>query len=111
MEVVDGCVRFAPRLMPRSELLEEPARASFRGLDGEEVSMELPAGSLAFTYCQVPVVYRLGDSPALELEYADGRTEQVRGDRLERSHSQVLFGRGGEVMCLTVTVPGDQLYR
>ena len=69
----------------------------------------LEADSLAFSYCQVPIVYRLADAPAVELTYADGRIERVDGDRLARSHSLSLFQRRGEIERLTVLAPRKAL--
>ena len=73
-------------------------------------SIDLPAGSLAFSYCQVPVVYRLGDVPGIELERADGRVEHVDGDRLDMAQSLALFERRGAYRRVTVTVLRRSLY-
>ena len=109
VEVVDGCVRFAPRLLPRSELLDVPSKASFRGVDGETTWVDLAPGSLAFSYCQVPVTYRLGEVPGVELEHADGRMVHVEGSRLDRAQSTALFRRS-VYRRLAVTVVADSLF-
>ena len=43
---------------------------------------ELPAGSLAFTLCGVPVVYRLADSACIHVFNDDGSSDVVSGTRL-----------------------------
>ncbi|MGD8682570.1 MAG: hypothetical protein PVG27_01365, partial [Chloroflexota bacterium] len=103
--VVDGCVRFAPCLLSRREFLTAPATASFRSDDGGAWSIDLAPDSLAFTYCQVPVVYRLGETAAIELEHADGRLEQVEGVQLDQRQSAALFDRSGSYRRVTVTMP------
>mgnify|MGYP001818514930 FL=1 len=110
VEVCEGCVRFAPRLIPGSEFTSVPTSVSFRGGDGRTTTLELEAGSLAFTYCSVPVVYRLGNTSAIELQLADGRLERLDGPSLTRAQSSALFARGGAYRRISVTVPADAPY-
>ena len=107
VEVHQGRVRFAPRLIPGSEFTSAPMSASFRGGDGRSTTLELEAGSLAFTYCGVPVVYRLGGTAAIELEVADGRLERSEGPSLSGAQSSALFARGGAYRRISVTVPAN----
>ena len=111
VEVTDGCVRFAPRLIPRGEVLEVPTAMSVVSGEGATASIELAPGSLGFTYCQVPVVYRLGDAASVELQHADGRLEHVDGTQLDRTQSQALFRRSGTYRRVTVTIPTGSLSR
>jgi hypothetical protein len=104
VDVMDGRVRFAPRLIPRVEFVETATTARFRTAAGETISVDLAPGSLAFTYCQVPVVYRLGDVAGVELERSDGRVERVDGALLDRAQSLALFERRGAIRRVTVTV-------
>jgi hypothetical protein len=67
-------------------------------------------GSLAFTYCGVPIIYREGEVASVELERADGRLEAVPGAGLSREQSASLFGRVGIYRRLTVTVPTGSFY-
>jgi hypothetical protein len=111
VEVVEGCVRFAPRLVSQDELVQAPTTTSFDTADGESVSIDLEPGSLAFSYCQVPVVYREGEAAAVELEHTDGRLEHVDGNQLDRTQSCALFERRGSYRRVTVTIPTGSLYR
>ena len=100
----------APRLLPRSELLDEQVQPRFVALDGDDVTLDLPPGSLAFTYCQVPIIYRAGDTAAIELERSDGRREFVPGSRLDSSASAAILGRDGSYRRVTVTIPRGTLH-
>jgi hypothetical protein len=102
----DGRLRFAPRLLQRGEFLEAPYRFTSLDIDGAEATWELPAGSLAFTYCQVPVSYQLGDRPSIRLERSDGRVETVDGTELGRDTSSDLVARRGTYRRVTITVSG-----
>ena len=70
--------RSGPRLLRRSEFLDEPAVFEPLAPDGSRQRLELAAGTLAFTLCQVPVVYHLGDRRRLSVTEADGRTPDRR---------------------------------
>ena len=110
VEVREGCVRFAPRLIPAGEFTTELVSASFRDREGRHTSVELEPSSLAFTYCQVPVVYRLGDAAAVEIEAADGTFDRIDGQDLSRAQSLAIFERGGAYRRISVTVPADAPY-
>ena len=104
VEVADGRLRFEPRLLHLDEFLDAPHRFSYLGLGGAPEAWELPAESLAFTYCQVPICYRLGGSPGIELELRDGRLETVTGGELGPDASAAIFERRGAYRRITVTV-------
>ena len=109
-EASAGRLRFAPRLLHRSEFADTPQRFEYLGLDGAAESWDLPAGSLAFTCCQVPVCYRIGDAPAIELERRDGALESVAGHELRAEASAAIFGRRGTYRRVIVMIPpGDLL--
>ena len=59
VRVRDGRLQFRPRLLRKSEFLR--SKAVFEAIDvgGDRISIPLAPGTLAFTYCQVPVVYHL----------------------------------------------------
>jgi hypothetical protein len=110
VEVLDGRVHFVPRLIPARELVDSTTQASFTDLDGRIITLDLAPGSLAFTYCGVPVLYREGEVASVELEHADGRLEVVPGAQLSGQQSASLFGRLGAYRRLTVTVPPGSFY-
>jgi hypothetical protein len=111
VRVREGKVDFEPGLLRPVEFSREPR--SFRYLDvrGDWQEIDLPAGALAFTWCQVPVVYRLGETnaPALTLVLEYGRTEASRKPSLSESMSAELFQRSGHIRQINVTLSREQL--
>ena len=112
VRVRDGAVHFEPGLLRAVEFSDEPR--SFRYLDvrGDWQEMQVPAAALAFTWCQVPVVYRLQETadPALTLMYEYGRTETLSSLSLPDSVSAELFLRSGHIRQIDVTLrPGNLL--
>ncbi|MEO8463079.1 MAG: hypothetical protein ABI555_07690 [Chloroflexota bacterium] len=109
VDVADGCVRFDPRLLHRSEFLDQPGVFRWIDLTGTEQTVDLSAGSLAFTYCQTPIVYRLGDRPAIELQRTEGGSETVDGDQLSATASRAIVERSNAYRVVIVTIPRGRL--
>ena len=109
VEVSAGRLGFRPRLLHLREFETEASRFGWLDRSGTESTIELPPGSLAFTYCQIPVRYRLGDAASIALERADGGTELVGGAVLGAGASRAIFERRGAYLAVTVTVPPDAL--
>ena len=106
VRVRDGAVHFEPGLLRAVEFSAKPR--PFRHLDvkGDWQDIEVPAAALAFTWCQVPVLYRLEDTdtPTLTLVYEYGRTKELRKLSLSESLSAELFQRSGHVRQINVTL-------
>ena len=111
VEVVAGRLRFQPRLLNVREFAGEASAFCSVGPDGVESPINLSAGSLAFTYCQIPIIYRPDGDASIELERADGRVEHVAGAELGREASGAIFERRGTYSLLSVTLPPDTLRR
>ncbi len=107
--VVDGSIRFEPLLLRKSDFSSQPKSAIFVDVQQQERTVEMPAGSLGFTYCQVPIVYRIADNDAIELVSQDGSTVQMEGLDLGREHSRHVFGRTGEVTKIMVSLKEEHL--
>ncbi|UCH24531.1 MAG: hypothetical protein JSV66_11300, partial [Trueperaceae bacterium] len=109
VRVRGGCLGFAPSLLHRAEFLDEPVSVAVQGLSGAFV-LELEPGSLAFTFCQVPVVYHLGGPPAqITVTRSDGSVGAFEGSTLDAATSREVFERTGAVARIDVTVPGAAL--
>jgi hypothetical protein len=102
-----GQVAFRPRLLRRAEFLREPALFEPIGPDGRRHRIALEEGTLAFTVCQVPVVYHLAAERRLSVTLADGTTRERAGDTLDVDASQELLRRSGRIRRIDVwTSPG-----
>jgi hypothetical protein len=94
--VEQGGIEFRPALLRRRELADGPRTFAWVDLEGRARSMDLAAGTLAFTYCQTPVLYHLSDSPFLRVTRADGE-EHIDGLVLPPAVSREIFRRSGSV--------------
>jgi hypothetical protein len=64
---------------------------------GETQSIDLLAGALAYTCCQVPVLLQKASETYIEVHTADGEVVSLIGDVLETAYSQHIFQRDGLV--------------
>ncbi len=112
VRVVEGAVRFQPDLLRARELSSEARDFRFLDVGGDWQDLAVPARALAFTWCQVPMVYRLDDDndAALVITGCDG--EQRSMDRLELSgeDSAHLFQRSGRIRQVTVSLTTKMLF-
>jgi hypothetical protein len=107
VRVHDGRVSFQPVLLRKSEFLRHPHKLHSFTVRSEPLSIDLPAGTVAFTCCQVPVVYHLHDQHKIVLTEQDGRTREFPGDTLDSESSRALFSRSGRIARIDVwTTPG-----
>ena len=110
--VEEGIVSFRPVLLRRKEFLAEPGMYNFYDLDGKQQSIDLPAGTLAFSFCQVPVIYELSrDETWIRVTAGDGTTSTLSSDSLDADQSRMLFERSGGISRIDVGVPEGSLCR
>jgi hypothetical protein len=102
--VENGIISFHPTLLNRSELTGSPATFRYIDVSGTPRELPLPVGSLAFTFCQVPVVYRTDSGSGIEIHHADGAVRQIDGQSLDAETCQHIFDRDGMVEKLVVAV-------
>jgi hypothetical protein len=109
IEVEHGRVSFRPTLLRDAEYLGRPAEFQYFCVDGTPRTLELQSGTLAFTFCQVPVVYDSGaTNRRIEIEFEDGSSSVCPGLMLDAELSAELFSRSGRIRLLHVSMPcGD----
>ena len=104
-----GALTFAPTLLRHSEFLSEPQEFVYVDVNGVQQTWQLPAESLVFTSCQIPVCYRLADTASITIENCFGGTRTVAGRALSRADSQEIFSRSGEIARLIVGITRSSL--
>src|SRR5690606_10476954 len=102
VRVEEGAIVFEPALLRAQELLAEESTFDYVDVAGAAQSLAIPAGALAFTLCQTPILLAQSAQPAIEVVYADGRSERVPGNRLALETSRQIFARSGTVKHVTV---------
>lgn len=109
VRVRDGALSFEPRLLRRRELLPAPATWAVVRSGGRDEALDVPAGAVAFTIAQTPVVLVVRDGPpAIEVTDADGPPVAADGRRLDRATTSRVLGRASRLV-VRVGVPPDDL--
>ena len=113
VRVTDGTARFDPGLLRRREFLAEPGAFEYLDVEGDWQELSVPAGGLAFTWCQMPIIYRLVEDsdPQIHVLRRDGTIDNVPGLELGGDDSAAVFGRSGDIRQLTITLPPELLSR
>jgi hypothetical protein len=102
--VNDGKLTFEPFLLNKNQFLQQEETVVFNDLDSNTFSLQLEKGSLAFTVCQVPVTYTLGDTNQIEVRYKNNEVEIFQSLSLSHDLSLKIFHRTGEISQLRVTI-------
>ncbi|MEL7186165.1 MAG: hypothetical protein AAFN50_06990, partial [Pseudomonadota bacterium] len=112
VRVHEGRVAIMPALLRSREFAAVGRSFCYLDVDSNWSTIEIPKACLAFTWCQVPFVYTLGESESenLTVEYDDGSTESFRDLTLSKGTSRELFLRSGRVRKVSVTLAAERLF-
>ena len=109
IEVEDGVLSFNPVILRKSEFLTEPGTYQISNLNGNENEVVVPKNALAFSYCQVPVIYKIEEQDGIEAYLQNGASQSFNGLSLDKKTSAMIFGRTGEVTILKVSIKEHRL--
>ncbi|MGK0254891.1 MAG: hypothetical protein ACI9OE_002406 [Mariniflexile sp.] len=102
--VNNGKLLFNPRLLRIEEFLTESVIFKYTDLNKEAKQIELEKNSLAFTYCQIPIIYKKTEKEHLEVVYNSGLSVEFKKLSLDVETSKKVFSRTGEVNRIMVSV-------
>jgi len=110
--VQKGAVMFQPQLLRRREFLGQPLDHRYLAVSGKWRTINVPQDALCFTWCQVPVIYRLSGQHASTVSIAlhDGSVVQFEGLELPAEDCAELFGRTGRIESITVVLNSESLF-
>ena len=107
LSVKGGAICFKPFILRKSEFLSASDSLSYFDISGEQQLVNLQAGQLGFTYCQVPVIYSLADETSIVISFADGSEKAIAADAIDAQTSLAIFDKTGEVVKIQVALqPG-----
>ncbi len=102
--VKDGKIIFNPRLLRESEFIQTPKTFSYTTISKEEKEINLKEGSLCFTYCQVPIVYKASKEQGIKVLFTDKSTKETKDLLLDEKTSKMIFERIGNVDKIEVSI-------
>lgn len=97
VHIKDGRIEFSPSLLNHNEILKKEETFEYIDLQGNICTINLKPDQLAFTYCQVPVIYTLDTKQEIIVEFSDGTRKVISDCALDKSISQDIFARSSKV--------------
>ena len=107
-----GSVNFDPKLLRPLEFSEQSSSFRFLDLQNDWREIDVPRRALAFTWCQIPVVYLLDDDSESKLivELSNGDYVESQDAVLSADLSRELFSRSGHIRKIAITLNSNQLF-
>ena len=102
--VKEGKISFNPRLLRESEFVKTSKKFHYTAISKEEISIDLQKGSLCFTYCQIPIIYKNTNEESITIFFTDDRVEKLNDLTLGENISKLIFERTGKVDRIEVSV-------
>ncbi|MEM0542623.1 hypothetical protein WFZ85_08330 [Flavobacterium sp. j3] len=97
VKMKDGKLQFKPNFLKKDEFLTQDTDVTFVMIDGSSKTFNLKKESLAFTTCQVPIIYRIDTASKIVLNYNNGETKTFETLELNEEESNKIFHRTGEI--------------
>jgi len=109
VSIKNGKLVFKPSLLHRNEFLKAACAQQFVMVDGAVNVLHLEPNSLAFTICQVPVVYKISSANHIEVFYHNGISEIIDALELSKELSDAIFQRTNRVVRISVAITENNL--
>jgi hypothetical protein len=109
VSVRNGQLNFYPALLRRQEFLTESRVFDYVDVKKQDKQLSLEKDSICFTYCQVPVVYKISPVNGLTIFYPDGASHTSETTGLDAEASRHIFGRTGTIERIEVNIKQSKL--
>ena len=103
IRVSNGTLGFDPTILHAEEFLTEPKQFNYINVANQTASIALQKDSLAFTYCQVPIIYKKSTESATEVVLNSGESKLFSGKYLDKSTSHQIFQRTNTISKIIVS--------
>ena len=103
--VKNGQIVFNPSMLRKEEFLTTPKTYNYIDVNHQSKSMSIQNNQLAFTYCQVPVVYELSEAGAIDACLNTNKVISIKSLQLDKNLSEQVFKRTNTVKYIKVFVP------
>lgn len=104
MRVSEGVLCFEPSIMKSSEFIQKAQTFQYIDVKQEKQSIALEKDSLAFTICQVPVIYKKASKASTIVTFFEGPTKIFDTNALDAKTTKDVFGRMHKIKHITVFV-------
>lgn len=102
--IKNGMLHFRPSLLIKDEFLKEEKIFSYSTIHKQRKEINLEKNSLCFTYCQVPIVYKLTVKNRIEVIFNNETPLLFESLNLDTKISKKVFERTGEISQIIVSL-------
>lgn len=99
-----GKLQFQPTLLQKKEFLTKAKEVEFILVNGDKKTLVIEEKCLAFTICQVPIIYKIDSANKINLFYKEGTQKAIQTLELDIDNSKKLFDRSGDIVCIEVAL-------
>lgn len=107
--VNSGKIHFKPELLRKSEFLTTSKTFKYNTINNIEKTITLEPQSLCFTYCQIPIIYKLSDKETLKVVLDDAFVLNFDHLVLDSKTSKSIFERIGNIERIEVSISNKRL--
>ena len=108
--VQEGRLSFNPRMLKRKEFLDNERVFHYFDIESKAKQLTIDKDSLCFTYCQVPVIYRIAEANRLMAVSVDEEVTSFDSHTLDKMTSEEIFKRTGKIDRVFVDIEVSILY-
>ncbi|WOD42791.1 hypothetical protein [Hwangdonia lutea] len=102
--VEDGKLFFNPRLLRKYEFLKSSKTVQYTSVNKEEKTIHLEADALCFTYCQIPIIYKISDNETIKVVFNNNTIQEFQKLSLDKNISKMIFERTGDINRIEVSI-------
>ncbi|TVZ57222.1 hypothetical protein OD91_2538 [Lutibacter sp. Hel_I_33_5] len=102
--VSKGSICFNPSILRKEEFFNEAKTFHYINVKQETKTINLHKDSLAFTYCQVPIIYKKSLKESILIKFTNDRVLDSNNLVIEKEISKKMFKRTGEIESIIVHV-------
>jgi len=107
--VRDGILSFKPSLLKKELFLQEKSQFNYFDIQHIERNLLVEKNSICFTYCLVPVIYKLAKKSEIKVFFTDQTTKSFGENQLDIHTSNQVFERSGIIEKIAVGIPENTL--
>ena len=107
--VRNGKLFFNPCLLRKDEFLSEAKTFNYVDVMYNPKSIELESNSLSFTYCQIPIVYKISNQKGIEVTFNNSTNQKFETLILNTETSKLIFERTNQVHHIVVHLLENEL--
>ena len=104
VRINNGCISFMPLLLKKEEFLSAKGIFEYYNVRGELKKIVLQKGQLAFTFCQVPVIYNISAGDRISIVYTNEEQMEIGCSTISRETSIMIFKRNSDIEKIIVEV-------